>query len=83
MYVAPHFGSFGPYIAGPIAALAIVGDLLLSAKMKKTSVASEVAGRIAFADQIAERVGGNRTLEAPKQAEIGNPDRDRLNPGDE
>lgn len=50
-YIVP-IGSAGVYLAGPIASLAIIADLLLSAKMKKTDVASEVAQRIMIADRV-------------------------------
>jgi hypothetical protein len=70
-YIVP-IGSAGVYLAGPVASLAIIGDLLLSARMKKTDVASEVAKRIMVAD---------RVLNVDRWSLGSGNDRDRLDPG--
>jgi hypothetical protein len=65
-YIVP-IGSFGIYLAGPVASLAIIGDLLISAKMRKTDLASEVSKRIVIADKVLG--AENRRLEAKKANE--------------
>jgi len=85
-YIAP-IGEYGVYLAGPLASIAIIGDLLLSARFKGTDVASEVATRMAIADRVlGDR--GERTLESgnepdqikPGQTEDTDPSK-RLGPG--
>lgn len=71
-YIVP-IGSAGVYLAGPVASLAIIGDLLLSSRMKKTDVASEVAQRIMIAD---------RVLNVDRWGLGAGTDRDRLDPGE-
>ena len=83
-YLFP-IGDAGPYIAAPLAALAIAGDLFLTAKFRGTDVAAEVAKRLALADKVlGDR--SDRTLEAPeKRPEITGYDeteRERLAPGE-
>ena len=50
-YVVP-LGSYGVYLAGPLASLAIIGDLIISARIRKTDIASEVGKRIVIADRV-------------------------------